>query len=192
MHVVTFFSLLAPTFIATVLLSSGIGHVIDFRSFAAVVRSQGLVPHRSVGRIAAGVVCVELLLGGGALAVLTGRVPRGWTLTLTSGSLVVALAFFIYLRRLLRRPHAAATCGCSPLESPLSELSRVPAAALAVVASIGLLAVLIQPADATLSIASLAERALPVMWGVALAGIVLLVPAAVKVRELSSAEAAGR
>lgn len=179
----TFLSLLAPAFIAAILLTTGIGHLRSFGDFAVLVRDHGVLPV-GVARVAAGgVVAVELLVGAGAAALVAGAVPPGVGAALTGLSGVIGLAFLAYVGRLLRRPGVAGGCGCSPMAAPLTRLSRVPAAALAAVAAFGLLAAALRPGDNMPAVASLpahavAAAALPVLWGVALAAVVLLVPAA--------------
>jgi hypothetical protein len=179
----TFLSLLAPAFVAAMLLTTGVGHLRSFAEFAALVRGHRVLPARAAGVVAGGVVAVELLVGAGAVALVAGAVPPGMGVALTGLSGIVGLAFLAYVDRLLRRPGAAGGCGCSPMAAPLTRLSRVPAAALAAVAALSLLAAAIRPGGDGLGIASLpahavAMAALPLVWGVTLAGVVLLVPAA--------------
>lgn len=179
----TFLSLLAPAFIAAMLLTTGIGHLRSFGDFTVLVRDHRVLP-AGIARVAAGgVVAVELLVGAGAAAVVAGAAPPGAGAALTGLSGIIGLAFLAYVGRLLRRPGVAGGCGCSPMAAPLTRLSRVPAAALAAVAALSLLAAAIRPGDDLPAVASLpahavATAALPVLWGVTLAAVVLLVPAA--------------
>jgi hypothetical protein len=84
------------------------------------------------------------------------------------------VVFFLYMRRLLRHPAGATSCGCSPLTGPLTPASLVPSAGLVVAAVLGL-ASLAAGADAVSPDG--AGVALSMCWGATLAMLVLLLPA---------------
>jgi hypothetical protein len=164
-------------FLATMLLPVGLVHALRFPAFRALVREHGIVGKRWSVWIAAAVTVTEVALG-----LLAAFAPLGW-LGETSvelvfvAVLVLGVLFATYVRRLLNRPWRATSCGCSPFRTPLTPASRAPSAAMVVVALIGLGASAAGRGGG--DPASMVDVALGVLWGMTLAGLVLLFPATV-------------
>ena len=173
---------LSFAFISAMLLAGGLVHAIRFARFRGILRDHGTVPHAGSGLVAAFVTGAELLIGalfGGVLLLPAAARPRV-ALTVASGALGVA--FLLYLRRLLRQPPRALSCGCSFLSGQLTHASLVPAASLLLVSLMGLATALFggeaafsRPADASAAVLSIG-------WGATLAVLVLVLPAAVAPR----------
>ncbi len=159
-------------FVAFTLLATGGAHLAGLPGFARLLRQHGLLPGVLAAPLAVVVAGGELASGLAALAALAGGEPRLGTAAFAA-ALGAGAAFLAYLRRLLRAGHTG-SCGCSPLASPLTPASFVPAASLVVVGAMGLLARWAAASDA---LAPRAWSGLAVAWGVTLAALVLLLPA---------------
>lgn len=170
-----FFTPLALALHGAILATTGIGHVVGLRGFSALLREHGLIPGRLVIPVALGVVMVEIGLAGAALIALYELADMGTppasTRPLLFAALGIASCFVVYLSALLRGRRSFSSCGCSPLASPLTLFSLVPA--LAVVLSAGLALVSFDPNT------NGPTPVFSVLWGITLGGIVLLVPATI-------------
>lgn len=167
-----FIDLCALALVAAVLLATGGAHLAGLGGFSRLLGHHGLVPGALAAPLAVGVTLGELAAGAAALAALAGGDPRLGT-TAFATALGAGAAFIVYLRRLLEAGHTG-SCGCSPLASPLTPASFVPASALAVAGVLGLVA---RWAAGPAPPPGGAWSALPVAWGVTLAALVLLLPA---------------
>ena len=177
----TFVYYLSLSFIAATLLTSGSGHVFGFARFRAVVQSHNLVPPGFTTLVAVIISVFELVAGSASLVGLFSKEATPLTTLLFALCAVAGCAFVWYIRRLLRNPDGIASCGCSPLTSPLTPASLVPAIALLMVSATGL-ATASLGFDHALHLSY--ERvgiavALPLIWGVTLATITMLLPASV-------------
>lgn len=161
-------------FLAAVLLATGIGHLLDFSRFRLLIRHHNVLPSAVAG-VAAGLVTMFELFGGAAfVAILIDgtELPRATVLAATASA---GVAFLFYMRRLLRHPATSASCGCSPLDGPLTPASLVPAASLVIASVLGLSSVALE--GASHGTPEAAVRLLSVGWGATLALLVLLLPA---------------
>lgn len=168
----TFVERCGLAFLAATLLATGGSHLADLRGFPRLLRHHGLLPAALAAPVAWLVTGVELAIGLAALKALLDPQPYLATVGFGAG-LGIGGVFLIYLRRLLRAGRAS-SCGCSPLASPLTPASLVPAASLVVAGLVGLLA---RSSAVATSLPPRAWSRLAVAWGVALAGLVLLLPA---------------
>jgi hypothetical protein len=175
----TFAWYFSVAFIAATLIVSGAGHVIGFARFVTTIRSHGLVPVRYAIGVAALVTVFEVAGGGLALAVLGLNDSTTLGAITFAACTVMGVAFLLYIRLLLKRPHTVASCGCSPLPSAVTPASLAPSAGLTATSCLGLAASALG-APTLLRLAALPEFILlAVGWGVTLAGIVLVYPATV-------------
>jgi hypothetical protein len=163
--------------IAAALLASGLAHLVRFAPFRALVREHGLIPRGFTTPVALGVLGLELAAGGAALAALLAAGSPRQHLALFAVCAVLGTAFAVYVRALLRRPVRASACGCSPVSSPLTPASLVPSVALLVASLAGAAAVAM--GAATGSGAEPLAVLLAVLWGLTLAGLQFLYPAAI-------------
>lgn len=158
-------------FVAATLLATGSAHLVGVAGFARLLRQHGLLPDALAAPLAMLVTGTELTIGLAALAALLGGDPR-----LATAAFAAALGaggmFVVYLRRLVRAGHTG-SCGCSPLASPLTPASFVPAASLVATGAIGLLARWATVALPRPGVWS----SLAIAWGLTLAALVLLLPA---------------
>lgn len=183
---ITFLSSFALGYVAATLLVSGAGHVVRPARFRALLVGHAVLPARLALPVALLTPLAELALGGSALVLVLDNGAAGRALVL-AGTVVLALAFARYLSRYLARYRAGAAqdgaagleCGCTPLSAPLTPASALPAAALALVALTGLVAALLL--DRFPATAVGAPYAVPVLWGVTVAAIVMLLPATMPV-----------
>lgn len=178
---ISFWSSFGLAFIATTLLASGATHAIGFSSFRNLIRDHAIIPSRGAPIVALLTVLAELTAGAAALVFLLSQSTAGPTVVLFAVTGALGVAFVLYLRRLLRQPHRASGCGCTPLSSPLTPASQLPGAALAAVSATALVAAFLQiryggAADPD-SVGPLAVMA--PLWGLTLAVLVMLVPASV-------------
>lgn len=159
-------------FVAATLLATGASHLAGLRGFTGLLRQHGLLPGGLAAPLAVLVTGAELTVGVAAVAALGGASPL-----LSTASFAAAFglggAFVVYLRRLLAAGHNG-SCGCSPLASPLTAASVVPAGSLIAVGAGGLLARL---SDAAEVLPPQPWSSLAVGWGLTLAILVLLLPA---------------
>ncbi len=159
-------------FVAAVLLATGGAHLAGLGGFKRLLRQHGLLPGGLAAPLAVLVTGAELTVGLAALVALVGG-ESGLGRAAFAAALGVGGAFVVYLRRLLRAGHTG-SCGCSPLASPLTPASFVPAASLVATGAFGLLA------RWTATAAPLPSRGwsgLAIAWGLTLAALVLLLPA---------------
>lgn len=162
-------------FVAAALLATGGAHLLGLPGFARLLRQHGLLPGALAAPLAAAVAGGELMTALAALAALSGGAPGlgPWLGTAAfAASLAAGVVFLLYLRRLRRAGHTG-SCGCSPLASSLTPASFAPAAFLAAIGALGLLA---RQAAAPIALVP-AWSGLAIAWGVTLAGLVLLLPA---------------
>ncbi len=177
----TFAYYLSLSFIAATLLASGSGHLFGFASFRAVVQSHNVVPPGFTTLVAIVISVFELVAGSASLVVLLSNEATPLAALLFVLCAIAGGAFVWYLRRLLRNPPGIASCGCSPLTSPLTPASLVPATALLVVSAAGLATAGLgfdHPLHLSYERLGIAV-ALPLVWGLTLAIITMLLPASV-------------
>jgi hypothetical protein len=172
----------ATTFLAALLLSSGVAHVLNFPAFRATLDTHGIVPAGPLTLTALAVTVTEIIAASLTLGAAWSGSDALAALVFAGGVLAGA-GCLLYVRRLLRSPVPVSTCGCSPLASPVTHASLVPAASLALVSSGGLGAVWLEAMGAVGAarpemFSSGVMATLPVAWGLTLAGIVWLFPAA--------------
>jgi len=177
--VTTFAFRLSFAFLGAVLLGTGIGHAAGFARFAALVRGHGIVPAPWSGPVAAAVAALEIGIGGALALALVGSAVHVAPWALALGSAACGVAFLVYLRRLLRQPARAQSCGCSPLASPLTGVSLVPSVALLTVSAVGLGAGMLQGSSPEPLAGGGVLRLLSIGWGATLALLVLVLPAVV-------------
>jgi hypothetical protein len=171
-----FFLSFGLAYVAATLLATGVSHVWRFSSFRMLVRAHKIVPASLVLPAAACLVVYELVAGGLAAGLLIApRMPVFAMLVFVSCVLAGA-AFWLYVRRLLNRPVRSGSCGCLPVSSPLTSASLTPSASLAIVSLTGLAATALGSAAEP---APLGVVLLAALWGVTLAGLLVLFPAAV-------------
>jgi hypothetical protein len=159
-------------YIATILLTSGMGHLLRPGRFRQLIREHAIMPPGLAGTIALGVAGAEFLGGATALFAFQTAGP-GVRAAVLLGAAVAGTAFWLYLRRLLRQPSGTTSCGCSPLSAHLTKASLVPAVGLVFVAAGGL---------ASLGGATSGDAlpvVLPRLWGATLAALTILYPASV-------------
>jgi hypothetical protein len=163
------------SYVGSTLLAGGLGHVVGFPAFRALVRGHGIVPPGWALPAAAAVTVFELAAGGSAAGLLLVGPPTAFAAPVFASCAVASVAFWLYVRRLLGQPVRAASCGCSPASGPLTPASLTPSAALALVSLAGLAAAVLGPA----TLAPLVPALLSALWGVTLAGLLVVFPAAV-------------
>lgn len=164
--------------LAALLLTTGGAHLAGFSAFRALLYEHNLVS--SVTSAAVFILVVELTIGMTALLLLVGGLQTTVAPPLFAASASVGVVFLMYVRRLLRHATSLTSCGCSPLSSPLTPASLLPAATLALVSGAGFVANLLSAADHTSALANeygLALYTLPVLSGIVFAGITMLIPA---------------
>lgn len=169
-----FLTWFVPAFLAGIWLTAGLGHVVAWSRFRRTIVTHRLMAPIWAPLVATAIPAMELALGGlAARTVLRGEVvPTSVSL----GSAMLALLFGLYLNGLLRRgPTPGVSCGCSPLAGPVTPWSLLPAWTVLFAAL--LVAVLGDVAPADLSSSPAGGRTLAVLWGLTLAGLVLLLPA---------------
>jgi hypothetical protein len=174
---IAFWPSMALAYLVAALLASGINHVVRFGSFRDVVRGHGLIPLRFTPLVALLTVVAEIGLGSAALIVMPQR-PSGAAVVVLAGAAALGLAFVGYMRRLLRAPGPATSCGCTPFSGPLTRATLLPGAMLALVSTVGGTATWVATSAADPAVAG-PLRALAALWGVSLAVTVMLVPASI-------------
>jgi hypothetical protein len=177
----TFVYYLSLSFIAATLLASGSGHLFGFSGFRAVMQSHNVVRPGFTTLVAIVISVFELVAGSASLVALLSNGTTPLTALLFVLCAIAGCAFVWYIRQLLRNPTGIASCGCSPLTSPLTPASLVPATALLVVSAAGLATTSFGfdlPLHLSYERLSIAV-ALPLVWGVTLAMITMLLPASV-------------
>ncbi len=164
--------------IAVVLATTGAAHLADLPAFARLLRGHELLPRGLALPAALVAGLVECLVAASAVAALAGSGPRFATFAFAA-ALMAGVGFLAYLRSLLRSGHTG-SCGCTPLASPLTPASFVPAGSLATTGFLGLGAIWLAGGGPAVSIQVVPATpwgALAVAWGAALAGLILLLPA---------------
>lgn len=174
----TFLSGFALSYAAALLLVGGAGHVLGLKAFVQVIRSHGLFTSLPAASVVAAAVCgFELVAGGAAAWLLFGGSIAGRTAVLVATACAGG-AFAVYLQRLLARPSAHTSCGCSPLHALLTRASLAPSLGLGAVSLVGLVGTALAAADGSQPVAGVL-RLLPVLWGVTVSGLTMIYPAAV-------------
>jgi hypothetical protein len=181
---------LSFAFISAMLLVSGLGHATRFARFRSTLRDHGIVPHAHSGLIAAFVTGVELLTGAIVASVLilpaampphdAAAAPPYVAVTIASAAL--GIAFLMYLRRVLRQPPRALSCGCSFLSGQLTPASLAPAGSLLIVSLLAFATTLVAGQAAFFRAGEGSSAVLSIGWGATLAVLVLVLPAAVAPR----------
>lgn len=175
----TFIFAFSLAYIATALLTSGLGHVVQFRQFREVIRSHGIFPPFLAWPAAVGVVSCEVIFASMALMMGMGEEPALLAAGVFIACAGMGWAFLLYVRMLLRTSPHVTSCGCSLFSSPLTPASLAPALALTIVSLLGVTAALVNP-DALSTVRGTQASSLgslSFVWGATLAGIVLLLPA---------------
>jgi hypothetical protein len=179
--VIAFWSSFGLTYVATALLASGASHLLGFSSFRDVVDDHAIVPARFALIVVLLTLIAELVTGTAALVLLIAQSSAVPALLLFAFAGALGVGFVAYVRRLLRQPDRASSCGCSPLASPLTSASQLPGVALSTVSAVALAATFLLDRNMAAahgdSFGSLGL--LPPLWGVTLAVLVMLVPASV-------------
>ena len=158
--------------VATLLATTGGFHLLHLRRVAGVLDDHGIVRRARPGVAAFVLTMSELAIAAIALVALT---TGEWRIAAVASSTALAagLGFVMYLHRLLQAGHSG-SCGCTPLDAALTPASFAPAVALAAAGALGLSASLVGGSD---PVSGAAWTALPVAWGLALTGLVVLLPA---------------
>lgn len=175
----TFFYYLSLGYVATTLLTSGLGHALWIGNFRDLVRSHSIIPAGLVTATAFLVVAFELVAGGSSLAVLLKEEVAALASLLFAVCAAAGVAFAFYIRRLLRRPEGIASCGCSLFASPLTPVSIVPALTLLLISILGMAAAGLgygRPLGVAYGLMGI-SLALPLVWGITLALIIIMLPA---------------
>ena len=175
----TFFYYLSLGYVAATLMISGIGHVLGFAHFRDLIRAHSIIPTRLAVATAVLVIGFELVGAVTSLAVLLNEENAVRASLLFAVCAAAGGAFAFYIRRLLRRPEGISSCGCSPFAGPLTPASMVPALALLLMSLLGLVAVGLgynSPLGVTYGLQGISV-ALPLVWGLTLAVIIILLPA---------------
>lgn len=167
------------SYIATTFLTSGIAKMLWFAQFRELLRSHRVIPTKFIVLVSVIVVVFEIVVGGISLAAILRNKVATYALLLFSMCIAAGCIFFWYIRQLLRYRVGIASCGCSPLPSPLTPASLVPSTTL-ILLSVAGLAVTSLEFGQMLSIGR--EQAgiavtLSILWGITLAGIIILLPA---------------
>lgn len=169
----SFVALCGLAFVATLAVATGGAHLADLPGFARLLRRHGLLPGALTAPAALALAAAELAIAAAAVAALAGGGPRLGTAAFAA-ALALGSGFLVYLHRLVRSGHTG-SCGCSPLASPLTPASFVPAAALAATGALGLAASWVSGGLAPPAVTP--WSVLAAAWGVTLVGPVLLLPA---------------
>lgn len=174
----TFLSYFSLAYVAAMLLTTGIGHVVRFTEFKAIVRMHGLISASLSPMVSVAAVAFELFAGSVAVALILWSNTALLTVLLFVACAAVGCLFVYYVWRLLRHPAGMTSCGCSPFESPLTPASIMPAGALMLVSLTGLLATGCRWGLSSTIVPEITgvTMALPLAWGGTLAGIIMLFP----------------
>jgi hypothetical protein len=175
---ISFWPAFGLAYLATTLLASAVSHAVRFGSFRDLIRDHAILPSRGESPAALLTLLAEAAAGAAAIVLLLRQPDAAATLLLFAATGALGVGFLIYIRRLLRQPHSTSGCGCTPLSSPLTQASQLPSAALVVVSAAGLAAALLsawKPLAVVEGGGSLS--ALPPLWGVTVAVLVMLAPA---------------
>jgi len=172
-----FVALCGLAFVAALCGATGGAHLAGLPGFSRLLRRHALLPSGLAAPAAVAVAGAELAIAAAAVAALAGGDPR-LAAAAFAGAAAVGAAFLAYLRRLLASGHTG-SCGCTPLASPLTPASFVPAAGLVVTGALGLAAGGAAGGFAALPAlpAGAPWSALAAGWGLVLVALVLLLPA---------------
>ena len=181
-----FVTLCGLALVAALVAVTGGAHLLAPAAFGRLLRHHRLLPGALAAPAALAVTAGELALAGAAAAALAGG-DRRLAAVAFAAALALGLGFSAYLRRLSRSGHTG-SCGCTPLDSPLTPASFAPAAALAVTGALGLAAT--SAVAGAVPPAGEGWGALAVAWGLLLAGLVLLLPASAPGRTAAAGEGA--
>ncbi|MGA7733370.1 MAG: MauE/DoxX family redox-associated membrane protein [Chloroflexia bacterium] len=175
----TFAYYLSLAYVAATLLTSGIGHVLGFARFRALVGSHGIIPARFATLVLIIAATFEVAAGSTAVAMLLNTEIAPFAPLLFAIVAALACAFALYIRLLLRRPVGVTSCGCSPFAGPLTPMSIVPAAALLLMSALGLVVTGLGFSSSLNIGYELLGFAivLPLAWGISLSMVVFLLPA---------------
>ena len=177
-----FASGLSFAFLSVVLLAGGLGHALRFARFRSVLSDHRTVPHAATGVVAAVVTGAELLIGAAFAAALFVPATALSRVAVTVASLVLGVAFLLYLGRVLQQPPRALSCGCSFLSGQLTPVSLVPAVGLVLASVIAIAMVRFGGEAAFIGLTGTPAAVLSIGWGATLAILVLVLPAAVAPR----------
>jgi hypothetical protein len=165
----SFILFLACGYVAVLLGAAGVAHMARLRSFMQTVQAHGIVPPRFAPAVAVVVAVLEVLCAGALAAAL---ILDGRTATLlcfgTCG--LLGLMFLAYLAALLRRS-TGGSCGCLPVDSPVTGISIIPAAGIVLFCVLGALARTTDPSP------NLMASSLGLAWGVMYSLLVVLLAA---------------
>ncbi len=183
----TFVYYLALAYLAATLLTSGLGHTLGLGRFRDLMKEHTIVPAGLAMTIAFVIAAFELVAGSLLLTLLVKETATVSASILFGMCGIAGGAFASYINRLLHNPDRMTSCGCSPLEGPLTSVSLVPAFALILTSCFGLLATGLGfggPVDGTYGVIGISV-ALPLAWGVTLALIIILLPASMPRAEIN-------
>jgi len=164
----------SQAFIASLLLVTGAAHLGGLSKLARLVRQHRLIPDRASMPAALLVTAGELAV---AAAAVVGIVADDWRVRLaaSAGAVLASTCLLVYMRALVRSGHRG-SCGCTPLDGPLTIASFAPAAGLGVA---GLLGIAASTAGDLQPLPAPSWAALGVVWGATLACLVVVLPATV-------------
>jgi hypothetical protein len=162
-------------YVAAALLPSGVGHIARFSAFAGLIQTHSILPPIWARPVAAGVAVYELAIGGMAVGALSAVLPPRFAAWVFGAGVAVGCAFWLYVRRLLGGPVPLVSCGCLPVSGPLTPASLIPSVALVLVSVAGLAAMGLAPSAPM----PLGLALLPILWGITLAGLIVLFVVAV-------------
>ncbi len=170
----TFFLFFALAYNAALFLASAVAHIAHLKSFRQLIQEHRVLPPASATLIAAVVCGFELTVGGAALFALEQFASPRMRISVLVSAAMAGVAFWLYLRQLLRKSTGVTSCGCSPLAAPLTRASLAPSIGVVCISVFGL---------AGVGGTSYRDPGLPVglacLWGVAFAGLTVLYPAAI-------------
>lgn len=165
-------------YVAASLLVSAASHIGRPGAFRDVIRQHAIIPARTVPVAAALTISAETTAGVVALVLLLRRPASPSAQLLFAATTAMGVGFLIYIRRLIRRRHTGSGCGCTPWASPVTAASQLPSAALVGFSAAGLVSIWLQSwlHDGESSASGELSVMAP-LWGLTLAGMILLVPA---------------
>ena len=175
----TFFSSFAMSYAAALLLTTGVGHAVRPRQFVQIIGRHGLFTSYPVACLIAMTVCGFELLTGSAAALLVFRVATfAERAALLLATTCAGYAFYAYLRWLLSKSIGETSCGCSPLQAPLTRASLAPSLGLITVSVVGVGASALVALNGN-TLAGPVQTALPALWGVTFSSLTVIYPALV-------------
>jgi hypothetical protein len=169
---------LACGYVVVLLGVAGAAHIVRLTSFMQTVQTHGIIPPLFASAIAVVVALVEVLCAGAlAGAVILGG--RTAALFCFSACGILGVMFLAYLATLLKRS-TGGSCGCLPVDSPVTGISMIPAAGIVLFCALGALARMTDPSP------SLMASGLGLAWGVMYSLLAVLLAASMPGPEASA------